>query len=93
MLFNCEAWYNMTDAELNLLETIDLSLLRQLLHAPMGTPKEMLFLELGCIPFREIIRQRRLYFLYYILNEDSNSLVHGFFQTQMKDCETTGAKG
>ena len=85
MLFNCEAWYNVTDAELNLLETIDLLLLRQLLNAPMGTPKEMLFLELGCIPFREIVRERRLNFLHYILNEDSNSLLHRFFQTQMKN--------
>ena len=33
MLFNSEAWYNVTDEELNLLETIDLKLLRKLLQA------------------------------------------------------------
>ena len=60
MLFNAEAWYNLTNAELDLLETVDLLLLRQLLKAPRGTPKEMLYLELGCIPFREIIRERRM---------------------------------
>ena len=85
MMFNCEALYNVTDAELNLLETIDLLLLRQLLHAPMGTPKEMLFLELGVIPFREIVRERRLNFLHYIVHEDPNSLLHRFFQTQLKN--------
>ena len=73
MLFNSEAWYNLTCAELDLLETIDLSLLRQLLKAPKGTPKEMLYLELGLVPFRDLIRGRRLSFLYYIVNEDSNS--------------------
>ena len=84
MLFNSEAWYNLTNAELDLLETIDVSFLRQLLKAPKGTPKEMLYLELGCIPLREVIRERRLGFLYYILNENPNSMIHKFFQCQMK---------
>ena len=85
MLFNCEAWYNLSGAELDLLETIDLQLLRQLLQAPKGTPKEMLFLELGVKPFREIIRERRLGFLYYILNEEPKSMINKFFQIQMKN--------
>ena len=84
MLFNSEAWYNLTNAELDLLETIDVSFLRQLLKAPKGTPKEMLYLELGCIPLREVIRERRLGFLYYILNENPNSMIHKFFKCQMK---------
>ena len=85
MLFNSEAWYNLTSAELDLFETIDLLLLRQLLHAPKGTPKEMIYLELGCIPFREIIRERRLGFLYYILKEDTESMIHRCFQSQFKN--------
>ena len=85
MLFNSEAWYNLTCAELDLLETIDLSLLRQLLKAPKGTPKEMLYLELGLVPFRDLIRGRRLSFLYYILNEDSTSLVNRFFHCQFNN--------
>ena len=52
MLFNAEAWYNLSSSELDLLETIVVSLLKQLLRAPRRTPKEMLYLELGCIPFR-----------------------------------------
>ena len=85
MLFNCEAWYNLSSAELDLMETIDLQFLRQLMKAPKGTPKEILFLELGCKPFREIIRERRLGFLHYILNEDQKSMIHKFFQTQLKN--------
>ena len=84
MIFNSEAWYNLTEAELNLLETIDLKFLRKLLQAPKGTPKEMLFLETGCTPLRELIRERRLSFLHYILNEEKHSMVYRFFQTQMK---------
>ena len=94
VLFNSEAWYNLTESELNLLETVDVKFLRQLLQAPKGTPKEMLFLELGCIPLREIIRERRLGFLHYILNQDPESMVHKVFKSQMnkrnkKDWVTT----
>ena len=71
--------------KLDLLETIDVSLLKQLLKAPKGTPKEMLYLELGCIPFREIVREKRLRFLHYILNEEPKSIVHRCFLTQMKN--------
>jgi hypothetical protein len=84
MLFNSKAWYNLTKAELDLFETIDLQLLRQLLKAPKGTPKEMLYLELGCIPFREMIRERRMGFLHYILNEDKKSLINRFFEALVK---------
>ena len=75
----------MTNSELDLLETIDVEFLRKLLNAPRGTPKEMLFLELGCIPLREIIRERRLGFLHYILNEDEESMVNKFFKSQLKN--------
>ena len=47
VLFNSEAWYNIPNAELDLIESVDLMLSRGLLKAPKTTPKEMLFLELG----------------------------------------------
>ena len=84
-LFNSEAWYNVTNAELDLLETVDLMLLRSILRAPTSTPKEMLYLELGCLPYREIIRQKRLSFLYYILHENTESMIYQFFEAQMKE--------
>ena len=46
----------MTAAELDLIETVDISLLKQILNAPRGTPKEIIYLELGCFLFREMIR-------------------------------------
>ena len=85
MLFNSEAWYNITKSELDLLETVDLMLLRGILKAPKSTPKEMLHLELGLVPFREIIRRRRLGFLYYILHEKEDSMVFKFFESQRKN--------
>ena len=72
-------WYNVTNHELELLETVDLMILRGILKAPKSTPKEMLLLELGLVPFREIIRRRRLGFLYYILTEENDSIIFKFF--------------
>ena len=84
MLCNTEAWYNVTKNELNLLETIDVQFLRSILKAPKCTPKEMLFLELGCVPFRQLIMKRRILFLHHILNENENSMMHKFLMAQMK---------
>ena len=70
MLHNSEAWYNVTNAELDLLESVDLLYLRRLLKATKNTPKEMLYLELGCIPFRKVIMEKRISFLHYIINQD-----------------------
>ena len=85
MLCNSEAWYNVTKSEMDLLETVDNQFLRSVLKAPKSTPKEMLFLELGCIPFKELIRKRRILFLHYILNENKESMMYRFLQTQISN--------
>ena len=84
VLCNSEAWFNVTKAELELLETVDTLLLRILLRAPKSVPKEMLYLELGVLPLREMIKQRRLNFLHYILSQDSGSLIYEVLQSQNK---------
>ena len=89
MLFNSEAWYNVTKPELELLETVDLQFLRSVLKTPRSTPKEMLYLETGCVPFREMIRKRRILFLHYIMNENPNSILRKFL---MKQIETRKSK-
>ena len=85
MLCNSESWYNVSKAELELLETVDTQFLRGVLKAPKSTPKEMLFLELGCVPFRNIIKKRRILFLHYILNEDPKSMMNRFLMTQIQN--------
>ena len=82
MLCNSETWFNITKAELELLETVDLMLLRILLGAPKTVPKEMLYLELGILPMREIIKQRRLNFLHYILKQEKNTILYKVFEAQ-----------
>ena len=74
LLCNSEAWFNLTNPELDLLETIDVMFLRSIFKSPKSTSKEMLFLEFGISPLREIIRKRRLTFLQYILKQEIDSM-------------------
>ena len=57
VLSNCEAWYNFTLNEMNLLETVDEMFSRRLLNAPKSVPKDMFFPELGCLPYRYLIKK------------------------------------
>ena len=88
MLTNSEAWYNVSKAELDYLETVDELLLRRILKAPKTTPKEMLYLELGCVPLRNLIKKRRILFLYYLLHQDPGSMLYKFLETQLRNRNT-----
>jgi hypothetical protein len=85
LLTNAEAWYCLTKADVDILESVDESLLRTILEAPVSTPIEMLYLELGVVPIRFKIEERRLNFLWYILHEDEESLISMFLQAQMEN--------
>ena len=85
LLTNCEAWYNVSKVDRDMLEQTDETLLRNILECPSTTPKEMLYLELNCMPIRYILMKRRLNFLYYILAQKKTSLMYTFFQAQLKD--------
>ena len=88
ILFNSEAWYNVPKEELDLIESVDLIFLRTILKCPKSTLKEMLYLELGCLPYRNIIRQKRLSFLYYILKQNPESMIFRFFEAQINNITT-----
>ena len=84
-LFNSEAWYNVSSSDIDELEKVDEVLLRRILECPGSTPKEMLYLELACLPIRFILMSRRILFLQTILQECEQSLMHRFFQAQLKN--------
>ena len=49
---------------LNLLETVDEMLFRKLSSTPKSTSEEMLYLQLECLPHRNLIKKGRLMFLF-----------------------------
>ena len=85
ILLNSEAWYNVSPADIEQLEIVDQSLIRRILEAPCSTPTASLYLEMGCLPIRYIIKTRRIMYLHYILNQEENSLLVKFFQAQKDD--------
>ena len=85
ILTNAEAWYGLTDSEIELLEQVDEQFLRIFLEVGKGCPREMLYLETGAIPLRFTIYKRILMFLYYLFNEDEKSLINRFLKIQMEN--------
>ena len=83
VLFNSQAWRNLTEKDLAQLQTIQLRLLRKIANAPSSISKSFIFLELGVLPIRYEIHQRQITFLHHIINLDSNDPVHALYQ-QMK---------
>ena len=61
LLFNVEVWYNITKSEIKELENLDVLLLRKILNAPVTTPIESFYLELGLLPISVIIKMKRDY--------------------------------
>ena len=82
MLFNSEAWHGITKADVASLEKIDQALLRSILGAHKGTPKEMLYLETGTVPIRWILSQRRVNFLKHILTRNKEELIRKVYEAQ-----------
>ena len=83
ILTNSEAWYGLTQSDIDSLEWNDLNLLRRIFEVPVSCPKEMLYLETGCLPVSYMIVSRRLMYLHYILHEDESSLIYKVFQSQL----------
>ena len=84
MLTNSEAWSKVTLANIVSLEMIDEQMLRSILKAPRMTNHALLYLELGCLPVRYIIKSRRLNFLHYILNQKEESTLKSVLNAQME---------
>ena len=57
-------------------------LLRRILKAPISTPKEALYLELGILPIGVLIKSKRIKYLHYILKRDKKEMIYQFFMAQ-----------
>ena len=82
ILHNAEVWYGITKAEIADLGDLDRLLMRRIMKAPISTPKEALYLEIGVVPIGVLIQARRINYLYYLLSRNESEMVHQFFTTQ-----------
>ena len=89
LLFNSEAWHDITEKEIKLLEVVDEHLLRSLAGAHSKTPLEFLYLETGSVPVRFILACRRMIYLQTILKRPDTELTKQIYLTQ-KEKPTKG---
>ena len=82
VLVNSESWYNITEADILQLESVDNILHRRVLETPRSTPISIMHLELGTLPIRFVLMKRRVLFLHYILKLNKDDLLFKFFEAQ-----------
>ena len=85
MLSSSECWLGLTQQQVRKLEMVDEMLMERVLEAPSYSSRVLLYLNLGLEPLRYILKQRRLMFLHYILNENEDSLIHQVLQAILDD--------
>ena len=81
-MFNSEIWYNLAKNQIERIKNIDEQYLRQLLGAHSKTPKEALHLETGTLPFRYIIKSRRLMYWWHLVKQNDDRLLSKFYKAQ-----------
>ena len=84
ILVNSESWYNVSNSDIQELESVDNMLHRRILETPRSTPISLMHLELGTLLIRYVIKSHRLLFLQYILKQDKDTLMYRFFDVQSR---------
>ena len=79
ILFNSQAWRNLSERDLAQLQTLQLKLLKKILKVPRSTSNSFIFLELGVLPIRYEIHKRQLGFLHHILHLDEDDPVYQLY--------------
>ena len=85
LLFNSEAWHDVSDSEIKILESVDEYLLRRLVSAYSKTPLEFLYLESGAIPIRFILACRRILYFQTILKRNESELTRQILMAQKEN--------
>lgn len=84
LLYATESMVNLKENDVKLLERAEEATLRDLLGTELSAPRHLLYLELGILPARFVIKQRKIMHLKHILLQDENSLMKKVFNAQIK---------
>ena len=81
ILTNAEIWYPLSDGQIEVLENVDLMLLRKLVKGHSKAPKETFFMETGLLPIKFMVMKRRLLYL-HILTKPKSELIRKVYEVQ-----------
>ena len=85
ILLNAEVWMNLTNTDIKRLEILDNDLVRSIWKCAKHTSTPMMFLDLGIMQIKHIIMQRRLMYLFYLVNQEQESILYRCFLAQVND--------
>ncbi len=80
ILLNSEAWVNLSEKDIKILEQTDEILLNKILECDSNTSNVFKYLELGIYPVRFEIMKWKIVFLQYILKQKKDSMIFQVFK-------------
>ena len=84
ILYATEAMVNLKENEIKVIERTEEATLRDLVKTEQSAPRYLLYLELGIIPARFVIKQRKVMHFKHILMQHEDSLIKKVFNAQIK---------
>ena len=85
LLTNAESWINLNKQNIDALERPDTQLLKRLLSTSGNPCKSFMMLEVGIIPVKFVIMQKRIIFLQYILKQSMDTMIRKVYNTTKED--------
>ena len=82
ILTNAEVWYPITEKHMEILEKIDLMMIRKILKGHSKTAKEAFYLESGLVPIRFVVMKRRIMYLHHILHRPETEMIRKVYEVQ-----------
>ena len=79
ILYATESMINLKDSDVKLMEQAEEATLRDLVKTEHSAPRHLLYLELGVIPARYVIKQQKIMHLKHILMQDEHTLMKKVF--------------
>ena len=82
ILFNSQAWSNLTEKNIKELTRLQLRFLKKMMSVKLATSNAFVFLELGVLPIEHEIHKRQLLFVHHIMNLPNNDPVKKVWRYQ-----------
>ena len=84
LTYNIEVIHNLNKSDIQRLDKVDLLLIRKSLSISSKSTRCLILLELGLIPVKFLIMQKRMNFLHHLLTLEKPSLANSVFVEQVK---------
>ena len=84
LIYNCEAWSNITKNDYETLKSLQLNYLRSIMELPKGAPIAALYLELGILPIKYETEMRQILYLKKVLRKKPDDPVLLAYREMLK---------